>query len=111
MIEGSTVWGQSSYVTEDNIRTFANNWTGTGTIQGTGDAEQILMVAGQYMESEISITGANTVVLTQNHYQVGNDVYLKYRTGATEEACSAAEWAAYTVPFESLGYTQIRIEV
>ena len=63
------------------------------------------------MVSEAIDTDTLTVALFQNTYDpTGDDVTLKYRHGATEGACLAAGWNAYTVPFVSLGYVQIQIE-
>ena len=97
---------------ENNVRDFSGNWTGTGTILGTGDAERIELTSGEYMESEVVFSGAIvTVKIYQNKYdQTGDDVTLKYRHGNSESACLAASWNVYTVPFSSLGYVQIRVE-
>jgi hypothetical protein len=62
------------------------------------------------MESGVVNTGSRMVELDQNHYAVGDDVKLEYRTGATEVACKAAAWIDYTIPFLSSGYVQVRIE-
>jgi hypothetical protein len=98
-------------VTEDNIRDFSGNWTGTGAILNAGDAEQLELEAGEYMESEMVDTGAVTVQLLQNEYDVsGDDVTLRYRHGATPNACAAAAWNLYADPFESLGYVELRVE-
>jgi hypothetical protein len=97
-------------VTETNIRDFQGNWTGTGTIGGSGDAETICLDAGESMISEVVDTGAYTVTLYQNLYDgTGDDVDLDYRHGATQAACEAASWNNYTVPFTSLGFVQIRL--
>lgn len=62
------------------------------------------------MVSEVVDTDVKTVELDQNHYDItGDNVTLMYRHGATQEACEAAEWEDYTVPFLSLGYVQVRI--
>jgi len=97
-------------VVEDNVQTFLNNWTGTGEIGGAGDAETICMNAGEYMESEVVNTGAQTVELAQNVYAAGDTILLRYRHGATQVDCLAAGWNDYTIPFVSLGYVQVRIE-
>ena len=63
------------------------------------------------MESDIVDTGTETVTLYQNLYDpTGDDVVLKYRHGATPAACVVAGWNAYTVPFVSAGYVQLRLE-
>ena len=92
--------------------TFADNWTGSGAIEGEGDAEHISLDAGQYMESsKIIYTGTRSVTLYKNKYGSGSEaVVLKYRHGATSAAATGAEWNLYSEPFESLGYTQVRVE-
>lgn len=96
---------------EDNIETFATNWTGTGTISGVGDAETICLDAGEYMESNVVETGTLTVEILQNLYDVsGDNVVLKYRHGDSQANCLAAGWNLYTVPFMSLGFVQVRLE-
>jgi len=104
------VWGHDTGATEDNIRDFTGNWTGTGAINGSGDAEVLCVEPGEYMESEVVITGIKTVELLQNEYAAGDTILLRYRHGATEVACLAAAWNDYTVPFLSLGYVQVRVE-
>jgi len=104
------VWGHITGALEDNIRTFAGNWTGTGAIENSGDAERVALEAGEYMVGEVVDTGTQTVELLQNEYAVGDDVTLEYRHGATRAACEAAGWNAYTVPFASLGFVQVRLE-
>ena len=61
------------------------------------------------MTSEMVNTGAVNCQILQNEYAVGDDVTLEYRDGATAAACNAAAWGAYTVPFISAGYVQIRV--
>lgn len=97
-------------VTETNVRTFASNWTGTGTIAGSGDAETISLTEEQNMVSEVVNTGTVTVQLLINVYAAGDTVTVKYRHGATQVACEAAEWTDYVTPFASLGYVQARLE-
>jgi hypothetical protein len=109
-IEGTTVWGHVTGVTETNVRTFAGNWTGTGTVENSGDTERLALGAGEYMESEVVNTSTRSIKLLQNTYSAGNTVTIKYRTGASESACRAAGWSTYTVPFDSTGYVQIRVE-
>jgi hypothetical protein len=108
IIVGTTCWGHVTGVTETNVRPFAVNWTGTGSVVGSGDSESLMLAAGQNMVSEVVNTGAVTVELTQNQYAAGDTVTLAYRTGATQAACEAAGWTNYTVPFTSSGYVQIK---
>jgi hypothetical protein len=109
-VAGDTTWGHQTGVLETNVLTFAGNWTGTGGIIGSGDAEKIGLHAGEYMISEVVDTGIRTVKLLQNSYDVtGDNVNLDYRHGATQVDCEAASWNDYTVPFVSLGFVQIRL--
>jgi hypothetical protein len=50
------------------------------------------------------------VEIATNVYATGDSVAVFYRHGATEGACLDANWIAYTVPFDSLGYIQVRLE-
>ena len=95
---------------ETNVRTFATNWTGTGEVINSGDAERLALESGKYMNGEVVNTGTKTVQLLQNNYQAGDTVVLKYRHGATEADCLAAGWNAYSGTFVSLGYVQVRVE-
>lgn len=110
LLSGSVTWGHVTGVVEDNVETFANNWTGTGVISGSGDAETICLNEGEYMESNVVNTGTRTVELLQNNYAAGDTIILKFRHGNSEANCLTASWSVYTVPFDSLGYVQVRIE-
>jgi len=104
-------WGHVTGVTETNVLTFADHWTGTGEISGAGDTEKICLNTTEYMISDVVYTGVRTVELDQNHYDPSGDtVKLSYRHGDTQVACEAAAWNDYTVPFVSLGYVQVRVE-
>jgi hypothetical protein len=106
---GSTCWGHDTGVTEINIRDFAGNWTGPGSITGSGDSEQMSIGTGEEMVSETVNTGAVTVRLLQNQYAGGGDtIILYYRTGASQSACESASWTLYSAPFSSLGYVQVK---
>ena len=109
---GDTYWGHDTGVTETNVRDFAGNWSGTGSIVSSGDDEQICLSSGQYMESEVVQTFVGgTVSIYQNKYDItGDDVLLRYRHGNSEANCLAASWQDYTVPFASLGFVQVRVE-
>jgi hypothetical protein len=109
-IIGSTAWGHVTGVVEDNTRPFDGKWSGTGDVERVGDNEQIALASGEYMESEVVNTGTNLYEIDQNVYQAGDDVTIKFRHGATEAACLAAAYGNYTVPFDSLGFVQIRLE-
>lgn len=110
LISGSACWGHVTGVLESNVRTFASNWSGTGTIENTNDTERLVLNSTEYMESEVVITSTLTVTLLQNNYNPGDTITLQYRHGATEAACLAASWNTYSAPFDSLGYVQVRVE-
>jgi len=97
-------------VTEDNVRTFASNWTGTGAIENSGDAERLALESTEYMVSEIVDTGTATIELDYNFYSAGDTILLQYRHGSTPNACAVASWNNYTATFASLGYVQVRVE-
>lgn len=108
---GTVCWGHDTSVEEDNTRDFTANWTGTGSISGSGDSEKISLRGSQYMESETWNTGSMTVVLDVDKYGSGSGSYtLKYKTGASAVACEAEEWATYSAPFASSGYVKLRVE-
>jgi len=73
------------------------------------DAEVLKLGVGEYMISEVVNTGIKVVQLLQNQYDVGDDVTIAYRHGATQVACEAAAWNDYTVPFASAGYVQVKV--
>lgn len=97
---------------EENKVVFTGNWTGTGSIEGVGDAEKIVLAEGEAMESDdVVYTGVRMVTMYKNRYGTGDaSVVLKYRHGASAAAAFAAEWNVYSAPFESLGYVQARVE-
>ena len=110
---GTVTWGHDTGVVEANIRDYSGNWTGTGAITGAGDAEQVELQTGEYMESEDWHLGSclfNSARLRQNVYAVGDDVTLKYKTAATKAALPGTGWSAYVAPFKSLGWVKVRIE-
>ena len=106
---GEVCWGHVTGVLEDNVRTFSGNWTGTGSISGSGDAEVLCVDSGETMESEVVETGAVTITLLQNVYAVGDTITINYRHGATEAACLSAGWNLYTGQFVSLGFVQVQV--
>jgi len=62
------------------------------------------------MKSNIVNTGAVDVTLLQNEYdETGDDVTLEYRTAATAEGIAGAAFQAYSAPFTSSGFVQIRL--
>lgn len=110
-IAGSTVWGHITGVFEDNVRTWSGNWTGTGTISGSGDSEYISLMPDEYLISEIVDTGGRTIYLGRNIYVAGGDVVTYYRTAATEVGIESATWNMYDedLKFDSLGYVQVKL--
>jgi hypothetical protein len=100
-------------VEEQYVRTFTDNWSGTGAISGEDDEEKISLEGGQYMETDDVVhTGLVTVTIQKNKYGTGDAlVNLKWRRGATVEETMLAEWNVYSAPFESTGYVQVRVEV
>lgn len=99
-------------MTEDNIRTFVDNWTGTAEIlNGDVDAERLSIGPGEYMESEIWLAGLQLVEILTNQYIAGDTVLVKYKTAADPDDIPGAALNDYTVPFYSLGYVMVRLEV
>lgn len=110
-IIGSTVWGHTTGAIEHNIRTFSDNWTGSGSIVNSGDSEKLILSStGSYMESEIVYTDAIKVDLMQNKYGSGDTSLLKHRSGSDVASCQEASWQTYSGSFVSDGYVQIRTE-
>lgn len=98
-------------VEEAVVRTFAAGWTGTGTISGSGDAEQFTLDAGQSMESETWNLGAMTARIILNKYGSGDGTpTVEYKTGASAVACEADSWHAYDgTSFVCAGYAKIKV--
>jgi hypothetical protein len=112
-IEGSVCWGQKTTVTQDTIRQFTGNWSGTGDITGDAgeDNEKLAMNAGEYMESEMVHCGIGLVTLGVNQYDItGDAATISYKQGATPTACEADTWHVYSAPFECAGYCMIKVE-
>lgn len=94
---------------EDYARTFADHWTGDGTIESSGDDERLLLYGGQVMTSEVWATGIRKIGVALNQYLSGDAATVEYRTGADATTCQAASWTPYTGSFDSLGYVQVRL--
>ena len=110
MPEGTVTWGYHTGLTWEH-RTFNDTWQGTGRWENTGDAEELVLDADEYMYSEPVHTGTSVCTLSQNEYgQGGDNGLLKYRTAVTIEGLTSAQWVQYTEPFMSLGYVQVRAE-
>lgn len=111
-IDGPAAFGHETDVTQANVLTFGGDWTGTGSIYGTGDDERLVLGPGEYMEGPIVNVGAVTVRLADDEYQaaLGPAVTIKYKDGASEAACDADSWNTYAAPFVSAGYVRPRLE-
>jgi len=98
-------------VVEDYIGNLADG-TGTASVYSTGDTEVLIFsIAGQYWNLPAKYFGSGNIRIKVDKYRYGSGTKtVKYRTGATKEVCEAASWTAYTVPFSSLGWAQVRIE-
>ena len=108
---GSVCWGHVTGVTQENTRTFTANWSGTGTIESSGDGEVIMLDDSEYMESDVINVGAGTVTIARDDYQGGyGSPTIKYKNGSSYSACIADSWNAYSTPFLGDGYVQIRVE-
>ena len=107
---GSVCWGQDSGVEEEHIRDFSGKWEGTAQIFGSGDSEGLNFQDG---ESEQLMTPWNTgtkrVVARINKYNIGDNVTIYYKTGATAGATVAKSWKKYSTPFNSLGFVDVRL--
>jgi hypothetical protein len=104
-------WGHDTNVEEDNILDFTGNWTGTGTIAASGDAERIILYPGQYMESEVRFTGGGWYRIIRDKYGLlgSGSPLLQYKTGTSEVDCNNDTWHNYTGPFVSEGYIKVRV--
>jgi hypothetical protein len=87
-------------------------WTGTGTISGLGDNEQITLESGQYMESEMTNLGTVNLEILDGKYDAteGEGLILSYKDGNSAENCDLDTWHPYSEVFVGFGYNRIRIE-
>ncbi|MHC4757469.1 MAG: hypothetical protein ACYTE8_02325 [Planctomycetota bacterium] len=105
------VYGHSTSVDEDNIRTFADNTSGTAEATGSGDAEKLRFKTGQNRETEDINTGAIVVQILKDKYDTGfGSITVKYKTAATQAGLTGASWTAYSGGFTSLGWAKVRVE-
>ena len=96
---------------EDTIRVFYLNWTGTGTVEGSGDAEQLKIQQGQYMISEaVDTEGTIAIEILLNVYGAGDSVPIYWKTAATQSGLSGASWNLYIAEFTSIGFVQLKLE-
>jgi len=109
-ISGTICWGHDSDVVENVVKDFTGNWTGTGDIVGSGDAEAIEIDSGETMESETWETGAVPVKITPNKYGTGiGVVHIEYKTGDSVGNCEADSWHEYVGSFISSGYVKVKV--
>jgi hypothetical protein len=106
------VYGHSTSVDENNVRTFADNTSGDATATGSGDAEKLRFKSGEYRETEdIDTSGTPVVIIQKDKYQSGSGtITVKYKTAATQGGLTSESWSTYTVPFESSGWVKVRVE-
>jgi hypothetical protein len=107
-------WGHDTGVTEDNVRDFSGNWTGTGTINNPagGDAESLSLDEGEYEDSEAFNIGPGTAVIELGNYVPSSgptpDIY--YKTGVDQAACLADSWHLYGSNFTCTNWGQVRLQ-
>mgnify|MGYP001822845972 FL=1 len=105
---GDICWGHDTGVEEDNTANFYGSWTGTGSIEETGDNEKVGLLVGEYEVSHVHNFGSRTAKIQLNKYKQGeDDFHVHYRTGATE--VGLGEYLPYREPFTSSGYVQIAV--
>ena len=112
LFSGEVCWGHDTGVLELNIKDFTD-WTGTGTVSGSGDSEIISLHSGDYMESPTWNFGIGTLIIGKDIYASGYgapDIY--YKTGDSEATCDADTWTLYTgSPVACARWVKVRIEV
>jgi Tfp pilus assembly protein FimT len=106
------VYGRTTAVDENNVRTFADNTSGTATATGSGDAEKLRFKVGQNRETEdIDTSGIPVIVIQKDKYDTGfGSITVKYKTAATQAGLTGEGWTTYTVPFSSSGWIKVRVE-
>ena len=110
-VTGTICWGHVTSVAEDNTKVFTGNWTGTGSISGSGDSEVMNFDSAEYEESETWNIGSGRVQLTIDKYGTGSgSPIVKYKQGDSSVNCEADTWHTYTVPFLCTGWIKIRVE-
>jgi hypothetical protein len=92
------------------VRDFTNEWEGTGTIEGTGNQEKIILASGETMESPTWNTGVMMVEILVSEYLPGSgSVLVEYKTGSSAALCEAQSYGTYTSPFRSEGYIKVKV--
>jgi len=113
-IDDTVTWGRVTTVVEVFTRPYAGVWTGTGTISGSGDSEQIELAPGEYMESEMTNLGIVDINFETGKYDATvdaeADLVLYYKDGDSAANCDLDSWNVYSVPFTSSGYNRFRVE-
>jgi hypothetical protein len=110
---GSVCFGHVTAIEELWSKPFAGNWSGSGTIRGSGDSEEIGLHTGDSMEMNAPWRIGDTrkqVVLKLNKYGSGDDFVIKYKKGTTIAECNGSVWLLYTGPFTHVGYIRLRVE-
>jgi len=108
--QGNVCWGHDTDVTEVYVKDFSGNWTGTGTISGSGDDEIVQLISGQYMESETWFVGTGTVNILEDKYKVGEGIpIIEYKTGTTKVNCESDTWHPYIRQFQGQGWVKVKI--
>jgi len=109
--QGTVCWGHDTGVTEQNVKDFADGWTGYAAVAGSGDAEYMGLNPANEAVSPTWFTGTMKATIEIDHYGSGSGPAetLHYKTGVTKEACEAAGWTAYSGQFNSTGWVKIRI--
>jgi len=109
-----TIQGSNDDNSWDTLYTITNQTTWTmGEIK-----YYTLSQTGSYRYYKIDVTANNGnayLAIAEIFYFTDRDsdhsvIILKYRTGATSASCEAATYAEYTVPFDSEGFVQLRVE-
>jgi len=111
---GTVVWGAETDIIEDISRSFTDNWSGTGTVIGSGDSEKLRLYPNQYMEMNYcwNINASGYMTIFNNKYSSASSGFtIKYKTGATSEDCESDEWNVYNgSSFNCLGWVKLRVE-
>ena len=88
-------------------------WTGTGTISGSGDSEQMELAPGEYMDSEMTNLGTIEISFESGKYDATVDpdtkLQLQYKDGDSAANCDLDDWNNYTAAFTSSGYNRFRV--
>ena len=85
--------------------------SGTGSVEGTGDDERLILGTGEYWEYPTWYLGVGMARITKNKYKSGSGtIIVYYRTAGNKIATELLGWTEYTGDFESAGWVGIRVE-